>query len=503
MISNFNNINIVGEILFSQSLSEIRQQLELCRKDSFDPTDRIVIKQDTMDEYLYTDGVGTKLIELQKIINRVDISNCFILFVTANTDIAQEIDFITQFYSTDPNPIEFLLVQGNYKKTVKKYQNTACQKLWNHFYVGTDGNTNPCCRADHRFPIGNINHEHIDDIVLHKAEKIRFDMKQGRRNRACSACYEREDRGIRSARQSCNPHDQLVRITDLDIRLNNICNFKCRMCSEYFSSAIQQETVELYGKNTVLGFENILPLQSNQKNKNQQLEKILSFITPSIESIYFAGGEPLLTAEHYAILDHLIKIKNTNLKISYNTNLSVLSYKQSSVIEKWHQFTDVTVGASIDASGAVAEYMRHGTVWSDIVANIHAIKKQAPRVKLNIASVVSFATIENLINLQNSWIDQQLFSVDDFRINVLTSPIFLSPSVLPQHHKDRLSPIIRKHIQRFHGTELAKQWSDVLQWMNNNNHTFALKDFAQRTSVLDSHRNESFEKIFSEFKDLL
>jgi len=84
----------------------------------------------------------------------------------------------------------------------------------------------------------------------------------------------------------------------------------------------------------------------------------------------------------------------------------------------------------------------------------------------------------------------------------LTSPNFLSPAVLPRHHKDRLRSIIQRHIQRFPDTALAQQWNDVLQWMINKDYTFALADFKHRTSVLDLHRNESFIDIFPEFKDL-
>ena len=493
--------NIIGEVLFSQSLNEIQQQLKSLRKDRFDPLDRIVIRQDVVDEYPYVDAVGTKLIEIQKIINQLDISNCFILIITANTDISREIEFITRFYSIDPGSIEFQLVDGDYKKIVKKYQNTACRKLWNHLYVGTDGNMNPCCLADHKFPLGNVDDD-VNDIIKNNFEQIRSDMVQGYRNRACAICYEKEDQGVQTNRQICDPNAQTVRIKDVDIRLNNICNFKCRMCSEYFSSSIQQETIELYGKNPVMGFEKISLIRPANQVNDRRLQKILSFLNTDLKSIYFAGGEPLITGEHYKILDHLIEIKNTSLAIRYNTNLSMLSYKQVNVIDKWCQFSNITVGASIDASGAVAEYMRHGTIWDDIIANIHAIKQQASHVKLRITSMVCFMNVENLINLQNTWIDQQLFSVDDFQVQPLVSPNFLSVAVLPRKHKDRLNRIIENHVQNLNGTGLAQQWRDVLHLMNNNDYGFALDDFVRRTRVLDTHRNESFVKVFPEFQDL-
>jgi radical SAM protein with 4Fe4S-binding SPASM domain len=496
------NYNIVGTILFSQSLGTIRNQLECLQKEKFDPLDRIVIQQDSEDDYSYADGVGSKLIEIQKIINQVDISNCFILLVTTNKNVADEIDFVTKFYSVDPIPMEFFIEDGHYEKIIKRHSNTACKKLWNHLYVGTDGNVNPCCLADHRFPLGNIDDDNVDTILLEKSATIRSEMQQGYRNRACASCYEKEDNGIVSARQFCDPHDQVLSIQNIDIRLNNICNFKCRMCSEYYSSAIQQETIEVYGENPLLGFEKTINFTDIRREKKQRLEKILPFVDSSLQNIYFAGGEPLIMHEHYLILDRLIDLHKHDLSIRYNTNLSKLVYKQFSVIDKWKKFSDVTVGASIDASDNVGEYLRYGTVWSEILDNIKIIKTQAPHVKLRITSTVSCLNIENLIALQNKWIDEKFFTVDDFSVNVLTSPNFLSPAMLPHHHKNRMSQLIQNHISKLQDTELAKQWKNVLQWMNKNDYRFVLEDFKQRTAMLDKIRDQSFVSVFPEFQDL-
>ena len=210
----------------------------------------------------------------------------------------------------------------------------------------------------------------------------------------------------------------------------------------------------------------------------------------------------MLASEHFDILDRLLAQQHTNVAIKYNTNLSTLCFRDINVLDKWQHFQNVTVGASIDASGAVAEYMRHGTVWSDIVNNIKNIKHHAPHVQLKIESVVSFLTIENLMQLQLDWINQRMFDINDFTVQVLVNPNFLSLAVLPAHHKHRLSDCITKHADQFAGTQLAQQWLYVLQWMNNNDHTFALEDFVHRTRVLDAHRNECFEKIFPQYKDL-
>ena len=497
-------INVIDTILFSASLATIEQKLRLVRKDSFDHNDRIVIEQDIPDTYPYIDSAGVKLIEIQKIINQVDISNCFILLITSNADVENEIGFITKFYSIDPTPIDFSITTGHYKKEVIKYSNTACKKLWNHLYVGTDSNVNPCCVADHRFPLGNINIDSVDNIIhSEKSNQIRTWMSQGYRAAACQTCYIKEDNNITSERINCDPNEQTIDITSLDFRINNICNFKCRFCSEYFSSAIQQETIKLYGKDAKLGHERNLLTSPLSIKRDSQFSAIAPYITNNVEHIYFAGGEPLITNEHYQVLNKLIDIKHTNLRLTYNTNLSKLTYKNINVVDYWNQFSNVSVGASIDASDAVAEYVRHGTIWTDIVENIRIVKKYAPNVNLTITSTVSFLTIENLIKLQTKWINEKLFDVGDLRVNVLITPHYMSPSALPMHHKQRLRNIILKHIGVLGETEVAKQWQTVLLYMTNNNHTHTLSDFVQRTCVLDNHRNESFVDVFPEFKDLI
>jgi radical SAM protein with 4Fe4S-binding SPASM domain len=497
-------INVIDTILFSESLATIERKFRLARKDSFDHNDRIVIEQDVPDTYPYIDCSGIKLIEIQKIINTVDISNCFILLITPNLDVKTEIDFITKFYSVDSTPINFSIVDGHYKKEVVKYSNTACKKLWNHLYVGTDGNVNPCCVADHRFPLGNINTDSINNIAYsEKSTQLRNWMSQGYRPVACQTCYIKEDNNIVSSRLECDPTEQIIDITDLDIRINNVCNFKCRMCSEYFSSAIQQETIKIYGKNAKLGHEQNLLTTSMLVEKSSQYSSIDPYVTDKLKKIYFAGGEPLITREHYQVLDKLINIKHTNLDLTYNTNLSKLTYKNINVIDYWNQFSNVSVGASIDASDDVAEYVRHGTIWADIVENISIIKKYAPNVNLRITSTVSFLTIENLIKLQTKWINEKLFDPDDLQLSVLIAPQYLSPAALPGHHKQRLSNIILKHIDTLGKIKVAKQWQDVLSFMMNNDYTHTLNDFIQRTKVLDVHRNESFVNVFPEFKDLL
>jgi organic radical activating enzyme len=487
----------VASINFHDSLNVIRSQLENCRKDIFEHNERIVFTQSHEDNYPFVDAPGQRLIEIQQLVDQIDISNNFILIRTANPDILAELNDVVSNYSYQSHPFEYELISGEYKRHDTQYLNTLCAKLWEHLYVGPDGNTNPCCVSDKRFPTGNINSININAGI------IKQHMVNGYRVRACKKCYENEDSGIKSARQPCNYTlgDQ-NNIVNIDIRINNLCNFKCRMCSEEYSSSIQAETVKLYGKNATLGYQQFKLTRDTLEQRQTNFNKIKPYINKNLKSIYFAGGEPLLVEEHYQILDHLLSIGHTTVSIKYNTNLSQLDYKSKSVVDYWNQFEDVTVGASIDASGAVAEYIRHGTVWNNIERNISKIKNESPATKLTITSTVGFLNIENLIELQQYYLNNKIFNVDDFSLSVLTHPIFLSVSVLPEHHKNRLGSKIENQINFLGNSKLANQWNTVLYYMNNNDHSYTLPEFKKRMQTLDKHRGESFIEVFPQFADL-
>lgn len=489
-------MNVLATIDFHDSITNIKDQLKQVRKDKFEPDDRIVIVQSSEDEYLYIDAPGSRIIEIQQLLDQLDITNCFVIYDTHNPAIAEEINEVVKHYSYQDSHHKYTIRNEFYNKQVKRYENTSCTKLWNHLYISPEGNSNACCVADPRFPVGTIDNPRKHSLRLKEYTQ------QGYRIRTCKKCYQDEDAGLRSLRTACNYTTNTAdTITSLDIRISNLCNFKCRMCSEEYSSAIQSETAEIYGSAAILGNTQFSLERSSIQQRRDSFAKIKPYITNSVEHIYFAGGEPLLIDEHYKILDHLLEIGNNNIKISYNTNLSKLTFKKQSIFNWWDQFKNITVSASIDCSGAAAEYTRHGTVWSDIKHNIQSIIDNAPHVNLKFSSVVSFLSLESLINLQKDLLNQN-FAQSAMLVTTLTHPNFLSVAALPNHHKQRLTPIVKEHINFLGNSALARQWESMLQYMNNYDYSYSLTEFKQRMQVLDKHRSESFVDVFPQFADL-
>ena len=475
---------------------------------------RILIVQDCADQYDYADLPGRAICALQKYASQIDISNFFILVITGNKNISVELEQVQKLYSTDSFSMSSHVIEGTEYTVTHKTQDTFCVLPWMHLYVGTDGNVLPCCAADHQHPMGNIEEHSVDNIVKSSAfNQLRKNMLSGSRSKECSRCYAQEDAGLQSARLDHNSRwknltqdnlnkDGSIDKFDpvyLDIRLNNICNLKCRMCSGYFSSAIAQEEVALFGKTESM--QSSLKLQQ----RNLGLKEIIEFI-PTAEKIYFAGGEPLLTAEHYKILDALIACGNTDLEITYNTNFTTLTYQGRSVLDLWTQFSNIKIGASLDAKGAVAEYVRHGTNWSIIESNLELVKSQCPHVDFTVTSTVGLLNVNSLIELQQRWHNTKKLDISKFFQTVMIGPDHLTVSALPLEHKQRLHQQIKDHMAwcNKNGAEiLAEKWKNVLTYMWSQDNSHVMSEFKRLTNTIDQYRNESLADILPELKNLI
>lgn len=511
--------NVLGVIELSTHDSSkdtgwLYKTLQSFYRPTFENNDRIVVVQDNSDVYDYVDLPSRSIAALQKCASQIDISNFFILVVTANKDIAKELEQARKLYSTDNVSIQSLVVSGTYRP-VSESQDTFCVYPWMHLYVGPDGNILPCCVSDQNYPMGNILDTSVDDILKgEKFNQLRHNMLTGKKSKECSHCYLRENNQQSSMRQYANVkwRDKANKInktqtdgvpdtftpTYLDIRLNNICNLKCRMCSGYFSSSIAQEEILLFGSS------NYSDLTIRNKERQQALADIVKFI-PMAEKIYFAGGEPLLAVEHYQILDSLLECGNTSVELTYNTNFTTTVFRGNSVFDLWNQFEHVTIGASIDAAGKAAEYIRHGTVWQDIEKNLKDLKEKCPHVNLNIASTVGFLNVSSLIELQQFWIATDTVDSCKFEMNALVTPEHLSLQSLPEHHKTRLKNLISNHINWCNNTNaklLAERWAYLIDYMMLRDTSFQLPEFIRLFGLLDQYRGENFVQIFPEYQDL-
>lgn len=337
---------------------------------------------------------------------------------------------------------------------------------------------------------------------------MRQNMLQGKRCEECSACYRDEDAGNSSFRKHSNESfekyiDDAVNNTNtdgtvddfklryLDVRWSNICNFKCRSCAATYSSSWAKED----------GKSNVYTLAGGDSNDQLYTQFEPHFDT--IDEFYFAGGEPLLTDKHYDILEYLIEHGRTDVKLRYNTNMSVLRYKDKNVLDMWNKFSNVFVGASLDHYGTRAEYIRNGTDWNTVENNLRLLKSETPHVKLHTNTVVSIFNIYSLTEFVDYLLNNNLVNRKNYSpvfYNIL-NPDYYSFKLIPDSDKEK----IINHLEEYSASQdgnIQYAIQGVVNGLRTTKYEQQLMiNFKQKTRFYDHLRNENFLETFPELQE--
>ena len=188
---------------------------------------------------------------------------------------------------------------------------------------------------------------------------------------------------MRSYRQFFNSHrtTENQNIVFLDIRNTNQCNLKCRYCGPHFSNQWAKE----------LDIAN--PLQHTDL-----ADLLQNLLTDDLQLIYFTGGEPMISVDHWSILHKLIQSQRSQrIKLMYNTNLTVMKFKDVDFIDVWKQFEQVDLTVSIDAIGDMFDWIRSGASWQAVEKNLDWIQgNKNSNLRLSVTCVISIMNVWNL-----------------------------------------------------------------------------------------------------------
>jgi radical SAM protein with 4Fe4S-binding SPASM domain len=396
---------------------------------------------------------------------------------------------------------------------------TFCMLPWVHMYVNPNGDVLPCCIANHTTPIGNIRGRAVKDVWTDAPYKVlRTSMINGVKTEHCTNCYQHEESGGGSMRTWANQlfgkhidvldnmgYDGSMPTLDwkyFDVRFSNICNFKCRTCNDHFSSSWVEEDNKHNAKE---GSNRITMLQNASSDAYPLMPQILPMM-PNMEIINFAGGEPLITPEHYEVLEYLIEQKSTQMQLKYSSNLSGLKYKSKDIIELWKHFPDIMLMASLDSTGARAEYIRSGTIWANQVANLKKIKEVLPHIKLTFSAVISIFNVLTITDTLDELRELGVFNIESDDMSPptlyrLTGPAPLNIKVLDAETKqlatDKLQTWLDNNLMV--RDAIRSNIKDVIDYMKED-WTHLMPETKKEIDRVDARRGESFIKTFPELE---
>lgn len=397
-----------------------------------------------------------------------------------------------------------------------------------------DGAIKACCRSH---PVGFIDKESLEEIWNNDTMKrIRKQVLNGERPPECEPCFNLEDQGVESlrmrhvsgkipeARVNLYPNtlDKLnedyslpFEIPTMELKLNNLCNLKCRMCHPGDSTSWNDwdQVEEFYKKdNNIIA---VLVDEHNLKNKphldkfqdNPEWWASLEKLLPYFRRVEFAGGEPLMDPQHYRILDMLAPYGH-QIEIKYATNLTMLGKGSRTIWEYWPKFKSIAVNVSIDGIEDSYEYVRGNASWSELINNIKQIQTIPNISRIVGACTVQVSNILVLDKICEYFLDELGIVFHTHRVEF---PRELSAQVLPAKLKtlalEKLEnlktkvpnfKLVKQHPQLLNYT--LGQIQDNINYLNARDQNFRWADCITFNQRLDLTRKQSFTDVTPEFK---
>ena len=395
-----------------------------------------------------------------------------------------------------------------------KHSKTFCIYPWIHLHAYPSGEAYPCCHAEMGVgQIGDCHKQTLKEIWYgNDLNELRVNMLQERKSAACQRCYEQEDAGFFSGRRSANKHHghhignlkgTPFHMSYWDIRFSNLCNLSCRSCGHIFSSSWYQDQVALAGPEWA---KNNKSLNIAGRNKNDMWEQLMPHID-YVEQIYFAGGEPLMMEEHYNILDELERRGRFDVRLIYNTNFTQTKLKDRVVFDYWRKFDSVAVGASLDAMGPRAEYIRKGTDWDQVERNREQMMAICPDVDFYISPTLSIMNALHLPTFHKTWVERGLIKPQDVNVNILQDPAHLRIDIAPIKYKQRIQQSYQEHLEWLRPLDPLQRatvgFESAITYMMSTDNSALIPKFWTKTQELDVIRQEQILEIIPELKALI
>ena len=407
------------------------------------------------------------------------------------------------------------------KKSYNK--DTFCVAPWLSSHISTFDDILPCCiyKAEGE-PFGKTKQgvPFLDHYNSNTAVQVRKDLWNGKEVSGCKECFFREKTG-NSYRNSLNQRfdeyiDEAIDNTNddftlkqakfrmLDLRFDNKCNLRCRMCNPSFSSALYKEYKDL-------GFETMTKMDSAYivAVDNNEYQFILDQLQHT-KVLFFAGGEPLTQDKFYEILQYCIDndlAKDIMLWIT--TNCTKLNYKKFNLIEMFKQFKGIEITGSVDAYGERANYMRYPSKWTDVESNILTLINSVDNLTFIACPTIQIPNVHHIFDLYKYFIVNKITNAGDIHFNILEGPKHFSIRNLPENHKEQIRTKcdemliwLEDNDYSTHSTD--KQQFELLRSMLDQEPTLPNNElFLRRTKQVDDYRGNNFYETFPEFNDFL
>lgn len=427
----------------------------------------------------------------------------------------------------DSRRVVIKILNEKYDLGISSYENVRdnvpenfCLYPFIHLNVDPDGRARPCCKykvgdASWQQDVPKMPDVNLDELWnQEELQELRSAFLRNEKPSGCKACWDEEAAGIPSMRKLYENGGKTYPVAtffshiprqspkNLDLKLSNICNLKCRICTPFLSSQWIKEHKDLN-----ISDENIIKIYTgNAREKlteNPDNLLVLEKWARDVNHIEFYGGEPLLQQEHDQVLEVIYNHGRPNItELFYNTNGTICNEKFFGI---WKNFKNVSVSLSIDDIGDRFEYQRKNAKWNEVKENISLFKKYKEVYKVNLDLKLYITVgIFNVFYLKEILNELQAFDLP-IVFNIVHYPHHYSLVNLP----DEIKAVLENKMKALDTTGITfLDWSptidNLIRYMNDRPYNQSeYRNFWFYVRTHDRYRNESFNDVFPELYELL
>ena len=407
-----------------------------------------------------------------------------------------------------------------------------CSEPWSQLEIDTQGNFKMCCLANAGKDYGmSLDSDgHVMNVMTHSFQEgvnsethksHRIMLRNNEKPERCNSCYLSEAAGpgamskrqrvigqtvreipeyvnVRTADEfTAEDGTSTARVVNLDLRLGNLCNYQCIMCSPEFSSLWKTDWEDMKAEPHRLKSADKYLLNDPPKWWETEVWwNKFDAISPELRYIYFTGGEPLLVQAMEECLTRLISGGHAkDIILRYDTNLSALNRR---VIDKWKHFRRVDLCVSVDEVGDRYHIIRNPGNFERFDKNLRTVIAEGFTVEI-MTSCIGLATIYSIPRVSDY--ADSLGIQAGFRY--LFGPVWLDIRILPQSAKleviDKLNQVTgSSRLRSFIDAEIK-----VLENSMDMHHPDRIESFVRIMDRLDTSRGTNWRTTLDDVYDLL
>lgn len=403
-----------------------------------------------------------------------------------------------------------------------------CDKPFNHNYVHPNGKMRLCCTTiqdlptDNNYNLFDANKHSIDDYWnSNRMREIRRKMIAGEKIRDCERCYRQEEQGAESLRSTEGMDEFIIdtlpdgtyqkSATTMQIQLGNICNLKCKMCSQMYSHMHGMETKEIgeqdpewlhwvkeQGAN-VNNWTNELGTKQEWYRSKETKLKMFGHISRNITQLVVIGGEPTLIPEFYELFEYCDQqgtLEDKNVTIVTNlTNTNPRLTKWLPKLKKWQ------IWASVDGVGERTEYIRYPSKWNTILNSLEFYRNILnENGNITLSPAVQLLNIDQLDDIVKWWLDWcggELNERYGFTwLATVWYPLICNPSMAPREWRLKVADKLSEY-------KFDQNYENIINELKRDQHTPERYQALQTAFIKYNDRQDKFRGVKKTWRELL